>query len=245
MSNWYTPRDAATPNLRLLCVPFAGGGAGIYRGWPDAMPPGVDVVALALPGRERRLRETPYTAMSALLRDLVPAIRPLLDVPWAIFGHSMGAAIAYEIARATTLAGNGPEALLVSARRAPQLPPPHPPMFSLPRDTLIAEVQRLYGPFPKAILEHRSLLDMFLPTMRADFQLLDTWQAPVDCVLDTPITALAAEGDHAVLPETIPRWGELTRGPFQAITVPGGHFCVRDRTEVRDHVARIVAGLAH
>lgn len=238
MSTWHAPLSSDRPRFRLICIPFAGGGTGIYRSWPSVVPEGVEIVPIELPGRERRLKEPAFSSMPALLEALVPAVRPLMDVPWGIFGHSMGAAISYELARAATAAGVPPELIFLSARRAPQLDPPHPPLFALPKEQLLAEVERLYGPLPEAIKKFPSLLDMFMPTMRADFQLLDTWKAPLDCVLDAPIIGFAAEEDHAVLPDTIDRWGELTRGRYRKFIVPGGHFCVRDRTEVRDHVAR-------
>lgn len=240
---FYAPPPPERPRLRLLCLPFAGGGVGIYRSWPGAMPEGVQVVPVELPGRERRLKEPAYKNMGVLLRDLGPALEPLADVPFAVFGHSMGAAIAYEVARAATSVGKPPVALFLSARRAPQEPPPHPPFFALPKDTLIAEMERLYGKLPPMLKSHPHLLDMFLPTMRADFQLLDTWKAPVDQVLTCPIHAYAAADDHAVPPPTLDRWAELTSGPYRKTIVPGGHFGIRETHDIRDDVAQVLSAL--
>lgn len=226
----------------LVCLPFAGGGVGVYRTWPAAVPDGVDVVPIQLPGRERRLRDAPYTAMTALVRDLWPALRDRLGGPWALFGHSMGAAIAWELACAAAVDGCSPAHLFVSARRAPTLPPPHPPLFALPDDRMVAEVERLYGALPAILHRHPALLRTFLPTLRADLRLLDTWQ-PTDAVLACPITAYAGLDDHAVAPETVAPWAERTRGPFEAVALPGGHFLVRDRDDVRDHVAATLRGL--
>lgn len=245
-SPWFVPSDRSTPpQRRLFCVPFAGGGAGIYASWAAHVPDDVEVVPVHLPGRERRIQDPPYTAMRPLVRDLFTAMAPHLDRPFAIFGHSMGAAIAYELARAATLAGHTPDHLFVSARRAPGEPPTHPPLFALPKDRLVAETERLYGPMPAVVRRHPALLDTFLPTMRADFQLLDTWVTPGDAVLTCPVTAYAGADDQAVPPEALKGWSSVTRGPFRHVVLPGGHFgYVRDTHDARDDVATVLRASA-
>lgn len=228
------------PRGRLLCVPFAGGGAGIFRSWPAAMP-FAHVVPLQLPGRERRLRERAYTAMGALIDDLAPAVVPLLDRPFAIFGHSMGAAIAFELARRLRDLGHVPAHLFLSARRAPGEPPLHPPLFALPDARLIAETERLYGPFPDVLKQHPELLAMFLPTLRADYQLLDTWRPADAPPLSCPLTVLGGKDDHAVPPEVLEGWRAQTTGAFRLRILPGGHFFARDADDARDVVASTLA----
>lgn len=241
MSPWFPPfQESADARLRLFCVPFAGGGAGIYRTWPMTMGPEIQVLAVQLPGRERRMREAPYTAMEPLVRDLTDAMRPLLDRPWAIFGHSLGGAIAYEVALRLHAEGRGPEHLIVSARRSPDLPLPHAPLFALPDDRMVAECERYYGPLPAMLREHPSLLATFLPTMRADFQLLDTWRPTQGIQLACPITTIGGADDHAIPPETLTGWARCTRGPYQRHVLPGGHFYVRDNDQARDLVTRVL-----
>jgi medium-chain acyl-[acyl-carrier-protein] hydrolase len=241
MNPWLPPFDPTTPSrLRLFCVPFAGGGAGIYRTWPMKMGPEIQALALQLPGRERRMREAPYTAMGPLIDDLAAGLRPLLDRPWALFGHSLGGAIAYELALRLQAEGYAPEHLFVSARRSPDLPLPHPPLFALPDDRLVAETERHYGPLPAMLKQHPSLLATFLPTMRADFQLLDTWRPTQGQQLHCPITGIAGDQDHAIPPETLQGWARCTRGPFQLHVLPGGHFFVRDSDQARDLVADVL-----
>lgn len=235
----YLPPSPAPPDarLRLICVPFAGGGAGVYRTWPEVMAPDVHVVPLQLPGRERRLREPAIPDMNRLVDDLVGAVSPLLDLPYALFGHSMGGAVAWELALRLAAAGRPPVHLFVSARRAPDLPLPHPPLFALPEDRLIAEMERFYGPLPAMLKQHPSMLATFLPTMRADLQLLDTWIPPVGETLSCPITALGGEDDVAVAPDTLIGWGRCTSSRFARFILPGGHFFVRDADQARDTVA--------
>ncbi|MCB9666089.1 MAG: thioesterase [Alphaproteobacteria bacterium] len=244
MSRWLLPDALDRPaRLRLLAVPFAGGGTGIYQRWPEAMPAGVSVLPVQLPGRERRMAERAYTAMGPLVRDLSAELLPRLgEVPWAVFGHSMGAAIAYELARAGAQAGTPPALLFVSARRAPGTAAHHPPLFALPTDQLVAETERLYGALPAVLRAQPGLLRTFLPTMRADFQLLDTWQAPTDRTLACPVVAYGGATDPAHPPDSMAPWAEVTTGPFVHRTFPGGHFtAVRDGVAVRDDVAAVLA----
>lgn len=242
---WFPPTTLAAPSRRLFCVPFAGGGIGVYSGWQAAMPPGTEVLPIQLPGRERRLRERPYASMRALVADLFPAMLPKLDVPFAIFGHSMGAAIAFELALAATQAGKAPAHLFLSARRAPGSPPTHPPLFALPEELLLRETERLYGPLPAVLREHPGLLATFLPTMRADMQLLDTWIPPEGTPLACPVTVLGGDADLAVPPPLLQPWRSITTGPFEHLVLPGNHFSyVREQPLARDLVAERLAALS-
>lgn len=228
---------------RLVCLPFAGGGAGVYGTWSAAFGAGVDVIPVQLPGRERRLRDRPYTAMAPLVADLLDTLRPLLDRPWSVFGHSMGASIGYALARAASAEGLPPAHLIVSARRAPGVPSPHPPFFALPDALLVSETERHYGPMPALVRDNPGVLATFLPTMRADYQLLDTWRAPPDCVLDCALTAIVGADDPTVRPDQVEGWERVTRGPFALRVVDGGHFdAIRGRHDVREVVRGIVGG---
>ena len=231
--------------LRLVCLPFAGGGAGVYGSWSSAFGDRVDVIPVQLPGRERRLRDRPYTAMAPLVTDLLATLIPLLDRPWVVFGHSMGASIGYALARAATAAGLPPTHLVVSARRAPGVPSPHPPFFALPDALLVSETERHYGPMPALVRDNPGVLATFLPTMRADYQLLDTWRAPTDVVLDAAVTAIVGAADPTVRPDQVEGWERVTRGPFEMRVVDGGHFDgIRARHDVREIVRGIVGGVA-
>lgn len=237
-------REHEDAPFRLICLPFAAGGVGAYSTWPATFAPRVDVVPIQLPGRERRLRDTPYSSMAPLVTDLFDTLAPLLDRPWVAFGHSMGAAIVYELARVSTAAGCGPAHLVVSARRAPGSSLPHPPLFALPDNLMVTETERHYGPMPAALRENPSVLAPFLPTMRADYQLLDTWRAPTDCVLSCPLTAISGDADATVGLAALEGWGTLTTGAFRTQLVSGDHFAaLRARHEIRDVVARVLDGL--
>jgi medium-chain acyl-[acyl-carrier-protein] hydrolase len=242
LNPWFPPDPTpADARLRLICIPFAGGGAGIYRTWPSVAPPGVVVLPAQLPGRERRLRERAFEAMSPLVASLLEATAEHRQHPWAVFGHSMGGGIAWELAVAATREGLPPQHLFLSARRAPDSPPPHPPLFALPEPQMIAEVERLYGPFPDVLKQHPGLLSTFLPTMRADLKLLDTWVPTLEVLSGVPITVYGGQHDLAVSSDSLDGWAARTTGPFRKVIVPGAHFMVRDAHDVRDDVMTVLS----
>lgn len=224
---------------RLVLLPFAGGGVGVYRTWQSGLGDDVDVVPLQLPGRERRMAEKPHVAMEHLLSELVPVVVALADRDVVLFGHSMGAAIAWEIALRLEAASRPLRRLIVSARRAPTTPPPSPPMFALSDARLIAETERRYGPFPAVLRDHPALLATFLPTLRADLQLLET-SRPTLGVLDAPITALWATEDASTPQDAVTPWVERTRGGVEVCEVRGGHFWLRDDPDAAVRQVRAV-----
>ena len=127
-TNGITPRAVQSDVVRLFCFPHAGGGASVFRFWTTELAPGIEVYPIQLPGREGRWLEPPLTRISALVPALSEALRPLLQPPYAFFGHSMGAFVAFELARQLRRENRpGPATLIVSAARAPQIPDPDPP----------------------------------------------------------------------------------------------------------------------
>jgi medium-chain acyl-[acyl-carrier-protein] hydrolase len=211
--------------MRLFCLPFAGGGASLYRLWPDALGPEIEVCPIQLPGREDRLREPRFLEISELVPALARAVRPYLDRPFACFGHSLGALIAFELARRLRREGGPePDALLVAARRAPQIPNPRPPIHDLPDARLIEELTRRYDGIPKVVREHPDMMDFYLPIIRADLTLNDTYRHLVEARLTCPISAFGGLADNEVTRDDLAAWGDQTRASFTLRMVPGGHF---------------------
>src|SRR4051812_21915470 len=156
------PRTDA--ELRLFCFAHAGGGSALFRGWDRRLPAGVGVCPVVLPGRGARLREPPVNRMDLLIGPLTEALRPYADRPYALFGHSMGAAVAWEVARRFAGESPGPPVLLfVSGRRAPHLPTSRRRFCDLTDDELLAELAKLNGT-PAEVMGQRSLLEVFLPS---------------------------------------------------------------------------------
>src|SRR6185437_8848497 len=174
---WFTSkRPNARARLRLFCFPYAGGGPAIYRLWPQNLPTDVEICVAQLPGRGTRMREQPFTNLDALVQAATEAIKPLLDKPFALFGHSMGAMISFELARRLREQGQPqPSYLFISGRRAPQLPNDDPLSYNLPDTELRQELLRLNGT-PKEVLEHPELMELMLPLLRADFSVVETYE---------------------------------------------------------------------
>jgi medium-chain acyl-[acyl-carrier-protein] hydrolase len=226
-----TPRPKAS--IRLFCFPFAGGGASAYRSWASLFPAEVEVCGIQLPGREERFREPLLQHYQTLVAHACGGIQRLLDRPFAFFGHSMGAMVAFECARRLRRHGHQPAELFVSACHAPQLPLPRKPIHDLPDDQLLREVGRLGGT-PAQVLENEELMELIRPVLRADLALHETYAYAEDPPLESPITAFAGTDDPVVRSEHIAPWGAQTTGPFTMKELAGGHFFIH-------HHARTVA----
>jgi surfactin synthase thioesterase subunit len=178
-----------------------------------------------LPGRETRLREPPYRRVPSLVADAVRALAPLCERPFALFGHSLGALLAFELAhRLREVGGPLPVHLFVSGRRAPQDPDPEPPLSELPDGRLVSELRRRYDGIPQAVVEMPELLELFLPILRADCELLDTYAYAAREPLAMPISAFTGADDRRVGPDELAGWARHTSGAFRARVLPGGHF---------------------
>ncbi|MBS0307896.1 MAG: thioesterase [Proteobacteria bacterium] len=218
------PRPALNPRLRLICFPYAGGSATVYHPWAAAVPADIELIAVQYPGRATRLREAPCTDLAALLDDIERAIPPLLDRPFAFFGHSMGATVAYELARRLQLAGKPlPQYLFLSGRSAPQLPVTRKPIHALPEGEFLDAMRNMNGT-PAEILEHRELMEMMLPIIRADFQALETWQHHDAPMLAIPMSMFGGIADAAVPMENLDAWSACTSGKMKRHMFPGDHF---------------------
>jgi surfactin synthase thioesterase subunit len=220
----HTPQPASA--LRLLCFPYAGGGAVIYRSLAKRLSPKIEVCPIQLPGRANRFSEPAFTRMEDLVAALERDLAPLFDKPFALFGHSMGAVISYELAR-TLMARRGlePRHLFVAGRRGPQVPSPRAPIYNLPDDRFIAELRALSGT-PQEVLDNPELMAIALPLLRADFEVSERYAAGPGPTLRCPITALAGAGDHETPPALMEPWREATTGPFKLIACPGDHFFI-------------------
>jgi surfactin synthase thioesterase subunit/glycosyltransferase involved in cell wall biosynthesis len=224
---WFPAADAvARAGLCLFAFPHAGAGASAFRGWGEGLPPDVAVCPARLPGRESRLAETPFRQMEALVAALGEAIQPYLDRRFAFFGHSMGAAIAFELARWLRRQGRPlPAALLVSSARAPQfrlghVPPPEPS-----EQEFLQELDRLEG-LPAEVRTNRDLLRVVLPALRADTALYRNYTYAEEPPLDCPIRAYGGSEDPHIRREHLEAWASQTTGDFALRMLPGGHFFI-------------------
>jgi medium-chain acyl-[acyl-carrier-protein] hydrolase len=236
---WLPVRPPHTPGIRLFCFPHAGAGALAYREWGRLLPPAIQVLPVLPPGRETRLRETPYTSIEPHVEDLVTALAPELRAPYALFGHSLGALVAFEVARRLRADGlAAPVHLFVSGRIAPQLTEHRPMLNRLPVDDLTRELAALGGiPGHIDLGDHR--LSHLLATLRADLIVNERYAFRPEPALSTAITALGGTTDPRVNESELVAWRAQTSGPFVLQTYRGGHFYLTER-EQRAALLRLI-----
>lgn len=240
VSVWFPyrqPRRKA--RLRLFCFPYAGGGASLFRPWLEALPSEIAVVPVQLPGRENRLLEPPVTQLSRLVDLLAEALAPYLDLPYACFGHSMGALIGFELIRLFRRKGYPlPVHLFISARSAPQLLDLDPPLHALPDQAFIEELRRLQGT-SEEILQCPELLQILLPLLRADFALCQQYAYQPEPPLACSLTAFGGIQDQEISRADLLAWREHTSGSFRLRFFAGDHFFVHtERAALLEAVGR-------
>ena len=241
--------------MRLYCFAHAGGTAAIYAPWARLLAPEIEVCAVELPGHGVRMDEKLAEDIHVLACDILPQLAEMQSDgrPFAFYGHSLGAAIAYETARAlqeTTLtipgavydhlvshAPTAPEHLFVGAARAPHLPPVLPRIGQLADKAFLTGVQQRYGGISEAVLAEPELLAMILPPMRADFAAYESYQHAAEPLLTCPITAFAGAFDPVVREDAVALWADHTSGSFRFHRIPGDHFFL---TQHREQVLGII-----
>jgi medium-chain acyl-[acyl-carrier-protein] hydrolase len=244
-SLWFSPsRSNGRSAVRLFCFPYAGGGALIYRTWLSARPELFEAMPVRLPGREARLNEAPFRRIGPLVEALGEAILPYLDRPFAFFGHSMGAKLAFELARLLSRRGFEPAHLFVSGARGPQIPRTEPPTYTLSGPEFVEKLRDLNGT-PNEVLEHPELMGLMIPLLRADFELVQTYDYNPGPLLRCPITAYGGLKDRDVLKEQLAAWGRETSSAFALRMFPGDHFFINsDRALVLQSVCQELQGQA-
>ena len=242
-SKWLLRKPISNPSMRLFCLPYAGGGASVYRSWQEAFPAGIEVCGVQLPGREGRVNEAPVTTLAALVPALSDALREWLDRPFALFGHSMGALIAFELARHLQMSGGPvPAVLFASAHHAPHLPRGTARLATLPDPALMEQV-RAMGGTPQELLDNRELLELILPVLRADFSMCESYAYQDGPRLALPIEVFGGLDDRTVTHGELTPWSAHTGSRFRIRMLPGNHFFIH---AARPLLLRYVAeGLAH
>jgi surfactin synthase thioesterase subunit len=226
------PRPNPAASLRLFCFPYAGLGASVFRPWQALFPPSIELVPMQPPGREGRFSEKAFLDLSSLADAASTAMLPLLDMPFAFFGHSLGALVSFEVARRLRRQGQPlPLHLFASAHRAPQLPNPHPELRGLGDREFIDQVCRQYGGIPQAVLDAPELVELMLPCMRADFSVFETYRYVDDAPLPCSITAFGGTRDRRVSESEVAAWRQQTAGQFRFQMFDGGHFFIQDRRD--------------
>jgi medium-chain acyl-[acyl-carrier-protein] hydrolase len=237
---FYSPQARPQARVKLFCIPYAGGGVAAYHSWPNSMPSDVEVCAIQLPGRDSRLREKPFVDLPSLVDALAEGLAPWLTSPYALFGHSMGALIAYGLVRHLRHKGGPlPFRLFVSGRRAPHVPGRQSPCHHLSDPEFVETLVQRYNGIPKAVLAEQELMNLFLPILRADFTLMETYKHIPEEPLEQAITVFGGIDDQSVNRADLDAWKDVTRGETDLHMLPGDHFFVQSaRTALLNIVSR-------
>lgn len=242
-SRWirrFQPAPDGAP--RLVCLPHAGGSSSFYYPVARALSPGVEVLAVQYPGRQDRRAEPNIDSIPELVDRIFAALAPIGDRPFALFGHSMGATVGYELALRLQDTGRpGPSHLFASGRRAPSRYRPEN-VHRRSEQEVIAEMSLLSGP-EAPFLADPEVLAMSMPAIRADYKAVETYQNEPGRMLSCPVTVLTGESDPRVSSEEAEAWREHTSGPFALHTFPGGHFFLTEHVDaVLALISRTLSG---
>lgn len=240
--NTWTMVTKPNPNakVRLFCFPYAGSGASIFRDWHSHLPEQVEVVGIQLPGRENRFSEERFTGLETVVQALRGVISNMADKPCYFFGHSLGALIAFELTRLLQRERlPSPFHLVVSGTPAPQLPRRDEPLHLLDDDSFQKRVAEFNGT-PKALLQDAELMTLFVPVLRDDFTICETYRHDDDTLLQCPLTALGGDWDTDVAIEDLAAWSEAAGSGFEYYTFPGDHFFIHpNKAKVGELLASI------
>jgi medium-chain acyl-[acyl-carrier-protein] hydrolase len=224
----------------LFCFPYAGGSPYVFREWRSRLQPEIQVAALQSPGRGMRIAESPYHAVGEIVTEVMDGLAGLGDRPFAFYGHSLGALVAFEAARQLRREGRPqPLHLFVGSARPPDIGPLMPPLHHLPETEFLSALQARYSGVPAAILDNPEILSIFLPALRADFTAYERHEYQTEPPLGCPISSFVGEEDKHISAETMAGWKAHTSAAFALQVFRGGHFFMdEDRDHLIDTIAR-------
>jgi surfactin synthase thioesterase subunit len=221
-------RSRPRARFQLLCCPHGGGALQAYHPWSEILDD-VELIGLDLPGRGARLMEPPYRSVLEVVEDLLEPYRAVVSRPCVLFGHSVGALIAFELARRLQARGlPGPVALVVSAHRAPHLPAEPRTAHRLSDDEILQQLRRLGGT-PAELLVHPELLALVLPALRADFEMHERYRHVAGPPLEIPLVAFGGQDDDEVGLAGLRAWSRHGAAGFLCRVFPGDHFYVESQ----------------
>ncbi|MFF4604408.1 thioesterase II family protein [Streptomyces sp. NPDC001339] len=233
------------PSISLICFPYAGGSPDLFRAWSDGLSDDVQLLAVRLPGRGNRIKETPYQDWDVLCQDTLDALADHLAGPHAFFGHSFGARLSYELAKLTAEKFPGmTRRLFLSSSRSPDHPQRRPYMHEMSESGFV-EALREMGGTPAEILDNKVMMRFFLPSIHAEIRLAELWHDRHENPLDIPVTAMYGRTDPIDDYASMIGWKQFTRQEGELLEIPGGHFFLEThRPQVLDIINARLQGAA-
>lgn len=228
-SPWF-PRSNSKPNAqyRVLCLPYAGGSASLFRTWDEFVGNDIEIVPIELPGRGMRVNETLASDMESLATELAEVISLINDKPFILFGHSMGGRIAYYLYHKLVAMGAPiPDRLALSACNPPQISSPANKPWEMDNQTFARHLQRMGGT-PNIILESQDMLDLFIPILKSDLRLASQSIA-IEEKVKIPVTVLFGTDDHIAPKASMLTWQDRCECPIDICEIQGGHFFLKDK----------------
>ncbi|MBR8829127.1 MAG: SDR family NAD(P)-dependent oxidoreductase [Gomphosphaeria aponina SAG 52.96 = DSM 107014] len=256
------PQPNPTAKMRLICFPYAGGGPAVFYPWSEELPEMVELGVIQLPGRAARIKEAPLVKMEQVVEEIIPALMPYLDKPFVFFGHCVGGLEMFEVVHQIHKIYNvKPVHLFASGVRAPQYfnleqlqmnllllqsSDLHCPIYELPENMLLEFLQDLHFDTSEVLYQDEEIRRLMLPTIRADFQINDTYFYSPKPILDIPITAFGGNVDPYVNGEQILGWREQTRAAFSIFMCRGDHYFIgKQRAFIVEKVAHVLGEIVN
>src|SRR5215475_13419703 len=227
---WFKSPPGKHPHgIELFAFPYAGGGIGAFHSWQNHLPSWIGIHLVQLAGRENRFLEPPASRAMEIVQPVSRAIAAIHRTPFIIFGHSMGAVLAFEVARQLRrISSSFPAALIVSGRCAPQLQPGIPRISHLDDAPLVSRAFELFGGIPPEVLENQELIELMAPVLKADLRLAEDYEYVAEPPLECPVAAYGGDRDPWASTHELDAWREQTRSGFVREQFPGHHFYLRE-----------------
>lgn len=223
---WLVTHNALpNPRMRLFCFPYSGGAAHVFSKWPERLSNDVEVVAIQPPGRSNRFTEPLISTIEPMVQGATEAMRSKLDKPFAVFGHSLGAAVAFEVCKRLEAEGFQPEVFIPSGRNAPHVETDKKPLHQLSDQEFIEEIKTFNGT-PAEVLDNPELMELMVPILKADFGISETYQPDLTHQVKSRINAFGGNRDPHVEDEGIDGWGQYTASSFESNILDGDHFFI-------------------
>ncbi|MFT6195460.1 MAG: surfactin synthase thioesterase subunit [Cognaticolwellia sp.] len=241
-NKWFViPKPNPTAKLRFFCFPYAGGSAATYIGWVNQLPENVEMVIVQPPGRGSRMFEPLYTQMDTLVSELACLIPSYLNKPFIFYGHSLGSRVAFELMNQLKKRQLPiPIHFIASGSKGPHNVSSKKPVYQLPESEFINELKQLSGT-PIAVLENSELMELFLPLLRADFEIAYTYSYIGCAIFECPITVLGGDNDIEITHEHLASWEHFFKGKADVHLIVGNHFFIDSNKEaVLVHVNKVL-----